>query len=269
MSGRIAAAFEAARRAGRAALVPFLTAGDPDLETTPVLVEALGRGGADVVEIGVPFSDPIADGAVIQRASERALRGGATLSRILERCARERSPDGPARVLFTYVNPILQVGFEAFARRAAEAGLDGVLVTDLPPEEGEELGAALRARGLDHIGLVAPTTPAARLRSIARASSGFLYVIARLGVTGERADLPEGLEERVRVARAAAGDLPIAVGFGISRPDQARELARFADGVVVGSALVRLIEEAGPAPDLAARVERFAGRFASAIVRPR
>jgi tryptophan synthase alpha chain len=255
MSGRIAAAFAAARASGRAAFIPYLTAGDPDLQGTGALVGALVRGGADIVELGVPFSDPIADGPVNQRAAERALRSGTTLARILDLCAALRKEDGPPIVLFTYFNPIHRLGVAAFAERAAASGVAGVLVTDLPPEEGGELHAALAARGVDRIGLVAPTSTGARIDSIAAATSGFLYYISRTGVTGERAQLPPGLESQVEGVRRRAGGLPIAVGFGISRPDQVAAVSRFADGVVVGSALVHALEGAAGNADLPARIE--------------
>lgn len=257
MSGRIAAAFAAARAAGRAAFIPYLTAGDPDLPGTRLLVGALVRGGADIVELGVPFSDPIADGPVNQRAAERALRSGTTLSRILDLCAALRSEDGPPIVLFTYFNPIHRLGVAAFAERAAASGVEGVLVTDLPPEEGGDLHAALAARGVDRIGLVAPTSTAGRIDSIAAATSGFLYYISRTGVTGERAQLPPGLESQVIGVRRRAGGLPIAVGFGISSPDQVAAVSRFADGVVVGSALVHAVEEGPEDSDLPARIEKL------------
>ena len=255
MSGRIAAAFAAARAAGRAAFIPYLTAGDPDLATTESLVGALVRGGADIVELGVPFSDPIADGPVNQRAAERALRSGTTLAGILELCAALRTKGGPPIVLFTYFNPIHRLGTAAFADRAGAAGVEGVLVTDLPPEEGAELHAALAGYGIDRIGLVAPTSTEGRIDAVVAATSGFLYYISRTGVTGERAQLPPGLEEEVDGVRRRAGRLPIAVGFGISRPEQVAAVSRFADGVVVGSALVRAVEDGAGAADLPARIE--------------
>jgi tryptophan synthase alpha chain len=255
VSGRIAAAFAAARAAGRAAFIPYLTAGDPDLATTEALVGALVRGGADIVELGVPFSDPIADGPVNQRAAERALRSGTTLSGILDLCATLQAKGGPPIVLFTYYNPIHRLGVAAFAERAAVAGVEGVLVTDLPPEEGGDLNAALASHGIDRIGLVAPTSTGSRIDTIAAAASGFLYYISRTGVTGEQSRLPPGLEAQVEGVRRRAGPLPIAVGFGISRPDQVAAVSRFADGVVVGSALVRLLEEGAGTAGLPARIE--------------
>jgi tryptophan synthase alpha chain len=261
---RIAAAFAAAASAQRAAFVPYLTAGDPDLGRLPDLLRAMTRGGADVIEIGVPFSDPIADGVVNQRAAERGRRGGATLRAILDGCARLGSEPLPPLVLFTYFNPIHRLGEEAFAARAAAAGIAGVLVTDLPPEEGEDLRAALEARGIDAIGLVAPTSSPERRRAIAAVSRGFLYFISRAGVTGARDDLPPDLETQVRATRRDGSGLPIAVGFGLSRPEQVRAVRAFADGFVVGSALVRLIEEQGNDPGLPQALERACRSFREA-----
>ena len=257
MSGTIAEAFRRARGEGRPAFIPYVTAGDPSLESTRAIVAALGRGGADLIELGVPFSDPIADGVVIQRAADRAIRGGATLEGILDLAARLRGDRLPPIVLFSYFNPILRMGSSKFARKAADAGVAGVLVTDLPPEEAEEMRATLAETGVARIGFLAPTTPPERVRAIARDSSGFLYLISRAGVTGARPDLPVGLDSHVAAIRAVAPGLPIAVGFGVSRPEQVRSLAAFADGVVVGSALVQVIEEAGESHDLPGRVERF------------
>ncbi|HEU4400846.1 MAG TPA: tryptophan synthase subunit alpha [Candidatus Polarisedimenticolia bacterium] len=256
MSGRIGAAFERARQEGRPALIPYVTAGDPDLVTTRAIVGALRRAGADVVEIGVPFSDPIADGPVNQRAAERALRQGVGLRSVLGLIADLKRDDAPPLVLFTYYNPIHRMGIGTFARQAAEAGVDGVLVTDLPPEEAAELSVALRAIGIDLIFLLSPTSTRERVDLVLRQGRGFLYFISRTGVTGARQDLPPELEAQVRAARAASS-LPVAVGFGISRPEQVRQVSTFADGVVVGSALVHLVEEAGAARDLPGRVEAF------------
>jgi tryptophan synthase alpha chain len=241
---RLQACFAAARAAGRPAVIPYVTAGDPDLETTRRLVLALGEAGAGPVELGVPFSDPIADGPVIQRAAERALHGGTRLRSVLELAARLRSEGAPPIVLFTYYNPIHRMGDADFVAAATDAGLDGVLVTDLPPEEGGDLGPALAAAGIDLVHLVAPTSGAPRVSMICREGRGFLYVISRTGVTGSRDSLPEGLADDLRrVREAAAGRLPVAVGFGLGRPEHVRSLTGLADGVVVGSALVGLIEE--------------------------
>ncbi len=242
---RITAAFEKARREGRAALIAYLTAGDPTANATVALARALDRAGADVLELGVPFSDPIADGPVLQRAAERALRSGTTLTGVFEIGRRIRGETGLALVLFTYLNPLLRAGIARAAQRAREAGFDGVLVTDLPPEEAGEYREALRSTGLDTIFLVSPTSTPSRMDAAARLSSGFLYVVSRSGTTGARRELPSDLPETVRRARRAARSLPIAVGFGIATPRVAATAARLADGVVVGSALVRAAEEAG------------------------
>jgi tryptophan synthase alpha chain len=242
-AGRIAAAFAAAKAARRAAFVPYLTAGDPDLATTARLVTALVAGGADVIELGVPFSDPIADGPVNQRAAMRALAAGTTLDGILATVAglRERGVEVPI-VLFTYFNPIHVRGLDVFAARARAAGIDGVLCVDLPPEEGRELAAALVAREIDPIFLLAPTSNAGRIAAVAERARGFVYYVSRTGVTGERATLPAELAAEVRRLRRRVG-LPVAVGFGISTPEQVAAVGALADGVVVGSALVRTVEE--------------------------
>jgi tryptophan synthase alpha chain len=253
---RIAAAFARARNERRPALIPYLVAGDPDLATTRSLVQALARGGADLVELGVPFSDPIADGPVNQRAAERALRNGVSLADVLALAAELAAEGAPPIVLFTYYNPIHRMGPEAFATEAQRARVSGVLVTDLPPEEAGDLRAALDAHDIDLIYLLSPTSGRDRVELIARAARGFLYFISRTGVTGVRQELPRELEEQVRAIRAVC-PLPIAVGFGISRAEQVRTVAGFADGVVVGSALVRLVEETANRAALPAAVEAF------------
>jgi tryptophan synthase alpha chain len=255
-TGRIAAAFAGARQEGRPALIPYLVAGDPDLASTRSLVLALGRGGADIVELGVPFSDPIADGPVIQRSVERALRNGVTLRDALTLAAELRRAGAPPLVLFTYYNPVHRLGCAAFAEESRQAGIDGVIVTDLPVEEGEELDAELRPRGIDLIPLLAPTSSRERVERIGRAARGFLYFVSRAGVTGAREDLPDDLETRVRSVRAVT-TLPVAVGFGISGPEHVRSVGRYADGVVVGSALVRLVEEAEDTLDRPGLAEAF------------
>ena len=242
---RLAGAFERARLENRAAFIAYLTAGDPDAGATVALAAALDRAGADVLELGVPFSDPIADGPVLQRAAGRALASGTTLTGVFEIARRIASSTRMALVLFSYLNPLLRLGIERASRQAREAGFDAALVTDLPPEEAGEFQPAFRAAGLDTVFLVSPTSPGSRMAAAARLSSGFLYVVSRSGTTGARRDLPPDLSETVRRARRAAGSLPIAVGFGISTPAAARGAARLADGVIVGSALVRAAEEAG------------------------
>lgn len=251
----IATAFETCRQEKRSAFIPFLTGGDPDLRTTAELMHAMVAGGADIIELGVPFSDPIADGPTIQRASTRALEGGATLSGILRMVARHRDRLGVPIVLFTYFNPIHARGVSTFAEQAAASGVDGVLCVDLPPEEGADYIGELRRQSLDTIFLLAPTSDKARLQSVARHSSGFVYYVSRTGVTGARQALPkELLKEAKRLRRRL--DQPLAVGFGISTPEQVAQVASVADGVVVGSALVELIGEHAASGDLPQRVEQ-------------
>ncbi len=249
---RITTAFEGLRRAGRTALMPFLTMGYPHRESALELVPALVEAGADLIELGVPFSDPLADGATIQAASQQALANGMTPALCLEQVAalRERGVAVPL-ILMGYYNPFFQMGLEGFARRAAEAGVDGVIVPDLPPEESEPLQAALRGQEMDLIFLLAPTTDDARVRSVARRAGGFLYLVSLTGVTGARDRLPPNLERFVARVRQVT-DLPLAVGFGIGRPEQAARVARIADGVIVGSALLRAIGS-GADPVAAAR----------------
>lgn len=235
-------AFERCRAEKRAAFIPFLSAGDPDLETTGELMHAMVRGGADILEVGVPFSDPIADGPVIQRASVRALDAGASLSKILELIARERDKLGVPVVLFTYYNPIHARGVESFAEQAAASGVDGVLCVDLPPDEGGELIPTLKKHGLDLIFLLAPTSNKARVKKVEETSTGFVYYVSRTGVTGAEGGLPDELLKEAKKLRRRLS-LPLAVGFGITTPEQARSVGKVADGVVVGSALVKLIEE--------------------------
>jgi tryptophan synthase alpha chain len=240
---RIAKAFDRARRENRAAFVPYITAGDPSLERTSRYLDVLAEAGADIVELGIPFSDPIADGPVNQRSSERALAAGTTLAGALDLIAEKRKEgfDVPV-VVFSYFNPICRMGVDRFVGRAARSGVDGVLVVDLPPEEAGEYRESLAAGGIDSIFLASPTTDEERLAAVGEASTGFVYYVSRLGVTGTRSALAEGLEEDLLKARRTISK-PMAVGFGISTPEQAAAVARFADGVIVGSALVKLLEE--------------------------
>jgi tryptophan synthase alpha chain len=263
----IAAAFARCRAEHRAAFIPYLTAGDPDLETTARLLEALTLGGADIIELGVPFSDPIADGPVNQRAAARALAAGTTLSAILELVAGCRERLGVPVVLFTYFNPILARGVEGFAEQAAASGVDGVLCVDLPPEEAQgELLPALREAGVDAVFLLAPTSTRAREKAVAGVSSGFVYYVSRTGVTGARDELaPELLSEARRLRRRLK--LPLAVGFGISTPEQVAAVAGAADGVVVGSALVRVVEAKAGEDDLIEAVEKEAARLSAPLRR--
>lgn len=271
MSGMsaIADAFARCRKEKRSAFVPFLVAGDPDLETTGHLVTGLAAAGADVIELGVPFSDPIADGPVNQEAANRALASGTTLAGILATVAALRPRVDVPIVLFTYFNPIHAYGIARFADHAARSGVDGVLAVDLPPEEaaGEYLERCEES-GIDPIFLLAPTSTKERIRAVAAHGRGFVYYVSRTGVTGSEGALPAGLAREVKALRRKLA-LPLAVGFGISTPEQAREVATLADGVVVGSALVRTIAGSAGAPDLVDRVTRQAGELARACRRKR
>jgi tryptophan synthase alpha chain len=254
---RLAAAFARVRSRQAPGLVTYVTAGDPDLGRSAEILRALDRSGVDVLEVGVPFSDPLADGPEIQRATERALAAGATLEGVLDMVAGLRGAIRAPVVLFSYANPIFRFGAERFADRALDAGVDGVLAPDLPIEEAGEFRELLAVRGIDTILLLSPTTSDARLRQAAALGSGFLYAISRLGVTGARDELSTGARDMVARIRAAS-DLPVALGFGISKPEHVREVGRWADAAVVGSALVRVIAEAGASPDLIPRVEEYA-----------
>ena len=247
---RISKRFAELREAGELGIVAYITAGDPSLEATLQFVLALAAAGADVIELGVPFSDPLADGPTIQRASERALKSGTTLVGVLDLVRRIRQASPVPLVLFSYYNPILQMGLEKFASAASAAGADGVLATDLTPEESEDYRRILAAHGLDTIFLGAPTSTDERLAKIAACSSGFLYLISRTGVTGAKDALPDDLPALLRRARGVT-QLPIAVGFGISLPGHVSVLGGLADAAVVGSALVSEIEKA-PSVDGAA-----------------
>jgi tryptophan synthase alpha chain len=240
---RIARRFEELRSRGELGLVVYLTAGDPLLDATRRFVLSMAEAGADVVELGVPFSDPIADGPVIQRASERSLKSGTTLAKVIELVREIRHESAVPLVLFSYFNPVLQMGLERFADSAAAAGADGVLITDLTPEESAEYRAVVSSRGLDTVFLAAPTSTDERLTRIAACTSGFLYLISRTGVTGAKDALPEDLPALIRRARRVT-QLPIAVGFGISLPVHVSVLGGLADAAVVGSALVAEIERA-------------------------
>jgi tryptophan synthase alpha chain len=241
---RIADRFRMLRARGEKALIPFVTAGDPDLATTELLMPALALAGADAIELGVPFSDPMAEGPTIQRSSERALRSGASLRKVLQLVERVRPNVGVPIVLMGYANNFLAMGEQEFAAAAASVGVDGLIAVDLPPEEGETLHDALRARGVDPILLAAPTTQPERLEMLAKRTGGFLYFVSLTGTTGARQALSESLEREVRAVRAVS-DVPVCVGFGVSTPEHAARIAAFADGVVVGSAVVERIERAG------------------------
>jgi tryptophan synthase alpha chain len=244
--GRIAQTFAGLRARGRRALLPFLMAGDPSLADTARFLVRLAEAGADLLEIGVPFSDPIADGPTNQRAAQRALAAGVRLRDVLAMVADVRPHLAQPLVLLSYYNPVLRYGLEAFGRDAAAAGVDGVVVPDLPPEDGAPLREAARAHGLDVIFLAAPTSTEARLAAVAAASSGFVYCVSLAGVTGVRTHLAADVDVLVgRVRRYTT--LPVCVGFGISTPDHARQVAAAADGVIVGSAMVALVEQHGAA----------------------
>ena len=253
---RIGSLFSAFRKQGRKAFIAYLTGGDPSPCRTASLVLALERGGADLIELGVPFSDPIADGPAIQRASDRALRAGTTLPSLLEVVREVRRESQIPLLLFSYLNPLLRYGFDKLARDASEAGVDGVLLTDLSVEEASEPVSRLREQGLDTIFLAAPTSSERRLELVAEHSSGFIYLISRTGVTGERLSLSDAAAPLARRMRELT-QLPLALGFGISTPEQVREAARLVDGVVVGSAIVNFIEANASRPDLTAGLESF------------
>jgi tryptophan synthase alpha chain len=262
----ISRAFQKAASEGRAALIPFLTAGDPTIDATVTLARALAEAGADIIELGIPFSDPIADGPTIQASSKRALEAGFRLDSLWGCC--EALKGGPPLVLMTYYNPVLHMGLERFAERAAAAGVAGVIIPDLPPEEAAPWRAAAKYSGLDTIFLLAPTSDEGRVRVVGRASSGFIYYVSLTGVTGARTELPPELEEAVRTLRSRVS-LPVAVGFGISRPEQVARLAPLADGIIVGSALVRLVGEGGEVEAVAARLKETVSALRRATLRPR
>ncbi len=254
---RIRKTFASLKRAGRGGFIPFITAGDPDLTTTELLLIELAAAGADVIELGVPFSDPVADGETIQRASERALRKGITLRDALTCVARARQRIDVPIVLFSYFNPLLKFGEEQLAKEAKQAGVDAILVTDLIPEEAQSWTETLVKCNLDPIFLVAPTTSDNRLKQIAQQARGFIYAVSRAGVTGAREEMSRDAEALVKRVRAVS-DLTVAVGFGISTAAQVRQVWRFADATVIGSAIVREIEKLGDSPDLVKRVGEFA-----------
>ena len=263
---RIAERFAALRARGRCALVPFLTAGDPDLAATEALVLAIAAAGGDAIELGVPFSDPMAEGPTVQRSSERALRSGTSLRRVLELVKSLRPRLEIPVVLMGYANPVVAMGEERFADAAAAAGVDGVIVVDVPPEESTSLRALLAARGVDAVLLASPTTRPERLAMLARETRGFLYYVSLTGVTGARAELAAGIEEQVRLVRKSS-DVPVCVGFGVSRPEHARALARFADGVVVGSALVDRVASAASRDAAIEAAGAFVAELSAALAR--
>jgi tryptophan synthase alpha chain len=256
MMSRLQTTFAKLRQDKRPGLITYSTVGDPDLPRSAEILKALARGGADVLEVGVPFSDPLADGPVIQRATERALAAGGSLRTALDTIRGVRPAVAAPSVVFSYANPVFRMGIDRFADEASAAGVDGVLALDLPIEEAGPFREALSRRSIDTIFLLSPTTTDARIRKAGELGRGFLYGISRLGVTGARDQVATGATDLVRRVRAQT-DLPIALGFGISRPEHVAEVGGYADAAVVGSALVSLIAEAGHAPDLEERVEEY------------
>jgi tryptophan synthase alpha chain len=265
---RIDDRFAALRSKGERALVPFLTAGDPDLETTEALVLTMAEAGADIIELGVPFSDPIADGPTIQRASQRALASGTTLRGILELVRRVRPQIDVPLLLMGYANNFFAMGAEHFAAAASKAGVDAVIVADLPPEEGAEFFAACRAAGIDPVLLAAPTTTPERIARLVSETRGFLYYVSLTGVTSARASLAEGIEEKVRAIQRQ-GAVPVCVGFGVSTPAHAQAIGEYADGVVVGSAIVDRIEQAASKADAIDAVASFIAELKAPLREPR
>ena len=261
---RIRETFASLKRAGRGGFIPFITAGDPDIAITDRLLIELAAAGADIIELGVPFSDPVADGETIQRASERALRNGLTVRDVLTCVARAKQGIDVPIVLFSYFNPLLRFGKDRLANDAKEAGVDAILVTDLIPEEADTWTETLIQFDLDPIFLVAPTTSDERLKQIAQQARGFIYAVSRAGVTGARAEMTGDAEALVKRVRSVS-DLPVAVGFGISTAEQVRQVWRFADAAVIGSAIVREIEKLAASPDLVNRV----GEFARSLLKPK
>jgi tryptophan synthase alpha chain len=253
---RIARLFETLARDRRKGLVAYLTAGDPHPDRTPALIHALVRGGADLIELGVPFSDPIADGPVIQLGGERALKAGTTMQRVLEIAAEVRKTSEVPLLLFTYLNPVMRYGLDRLAADAAAAGIDGCLLIDASVEEAHQYIGAMRRHGIDTVFLAAPTSTERRLRLVAEYSTGFIYLVSRTGVTGERDSLSSLVGPLVAAMRKVT-DLPLAVGFGVSKPEHVAELGRQVEAVVVGSAIVRLIGEHGASPLLESKLESF------------
>jgi tryptophan synthase alpha chain len=264
MKHRIAAKFRELRARNEAALIPFVVAGDPNLDATAALVLEFAARGADIIELGVPFSDPMADGPANQRAAQRGLKSGASIAAILAMVSELRKETEIPLILFGYFNPIFHYGCERLCADAARAGVDALLVVDLPPEEAPELKIPARANGLDLIYLLAPTTPIERARKVVRSATGFIYYVSVTGVTGARTALASDIEEHVNNLRGVT-DLPIGVGFGISTPAQAAEVARFSDAVVVGSAMSLLVEANADSPDLVNRVGELVGSMKSAM----
>jgi len=264
---RLEGAFARLRARGERALVPYFTAGDPSLADTRRLVIEAARRGADVIELGVPFSDPLADGPVIQRAGARALAAGTTVARVLETVSALRAEIDVPLVLLTYYNPVLAFGLKAFARTAADAGVDGAIVADMPPEESEPLASEAAAAGLDLVYMLAPTSTPPRVRLIAKKSRGFIYVVSLTGVTGERQELPTDLATQIDTLRDVT-TMPVCVGFGISTPAQVAAVGRIADGAAVGSAIVRLVEARTGSSTLVEDVGKFIAELKAPLREP-
>jgi tryptophan synthase alpha chain len=261
---RIDDRFSKLRASNKRAFIAYIAAGDPTLERTREIVLTLEKCGADVIELGVPFSDPLADGIVNQMAADRALRSGTTTAKVLAFIKELRRETQIPLVLFTYLNPVYTYGFERFHTDAAAAGADGVLILDLPPDEASQNKELIESAGLKHIRLIAPTTPEERITLIAAQSEGFIYYVSREGVTGAQTELSGSIGSMVGMIKSHT-QTPVAVGFGISTPEQARAVAGMADGVVVGSAIVKLIEQHGGAGDLCAKLEAFVRPLVEAV----
>ena len=264
---RLEETFARLRARGERALLPYFMAGDPSLAETRRLVIEAARRGADVIELGVPFSDPLADGPVIQRAGTRALAAGTTVARVLEPVASLRAEIEVPLVLLTYYNPVLAFGLKAFAKTAADAGVDGTIVADMPPEESDPLSTEAAAAGLDLVYMLAPTSTPPRVRLIAKKSRGFIYVVSLTGVTGERQELPADLASQIEILRGVT-TMPVCVGFGISTPAQVAAVGRIADGVAVGSAIVRLVEARAGSSTLVDDVGKFIAELKAPLREP-
>ena len=260
---RISHTFARLKKRGQSALIPFIMAGDPDIETTEALVLRMAEAGADIIELGIPFSDPIADGPTIQAASHRALQNGVNLKEVLHLAERLSGIDTPL-VLMTYFNPVLHYGLRDFAETCGRSGVDGVIIPDLPPEEAKQWIGEARKMSLDTVFLIAPTSPPDRIRLVSRYSRGFIYYVSVTGVTGARENLPDDLEPTVKRIKEQSKKR-VAVGFGISAPEQAKRIGLFADGVIVGSAIVKMIEENLRHPELTLKVKDFVSSFAQAL----
>jgi len=264
MGNRIDQVFARLKEENRAAFIPYLSAGDPDLDQTLDILHALDRAGSDLIEIGVPFSDPLADGLVNQQAACRALESGTTVKGVMDLIRRYRETSETPIVLYTYLNPAVTYGYEKFHEDMAAAGADGILPLDLPPDEAAQHQDLLAAKGLHQIRLVAPTTPPERRIQIAEGAQGFLYFVSRVGVTGAATEFDTSISQEIEELRSMA-KVPVAVGFGIGTPEQAAAVAKLADGVVVGSALVKVIAEHGPSGQAATKAEQFVRPIAEAV----